>query len=142
MATARKKRTKKKAKKKTAKKRTKKTKKRRSKFRRVAPKEYEIAWAEGYKSCYFGHRKGVGGEIGSGINDVIEVFSDGKLMYVLSMNFTECYACVEVFDGGDEVYSICFAEPKDMRRLMGARAMHECAPQEILETLAEAADLD
>ena len=138
---AKKKATKKTAKRKTSKKKASKKRAKKKgkngKLKRVPKKDYEIVWDKRYQACHFGTRKGVGGEIGSGVNDVIEVYTDGQFYYVLSMNYTEGYACVEAFDdqaGG--CAALCFALPEDLDEIVG-KPLEEADPSEVLEAMTQ-----
>lgn len=145
MATARKKQNKKKAAKRKSTKRkaakrkvASRSKKRSKKLKRVPQKDYEIVWDAQRESCHFGHaKKRIGGEIGSGVNDVIEVYTDGVFYYVLSLNFTENYACVEAFDGepGGCAF-LCFATPEDIQGMFNEE-ISQVKPSDVMEVMLE-----
>ncbi len=137
---AKKRATKKRGKKVTKKTSKKKRAKKPGKLRKVPAKDYEVVWDRKHESCHFGHKRGVGGELGSGVNDVIEVYTDGVWMYVMSLNYTEGYACVEAFDGEPGGCAmLCFALPEDIDAMCG-KPVEECKPGEVLEAMLKAAD--
>jgi len=126
------------AKKKSTKKRSTKSRKKGPKripLRKVPEKDYAIQWDEARNSCYFGHKKGIGGPIGCGVCDAIFVFSGNKKFYVLSVNYKEPYASVESFIDAGGVEKLLFAEPGDMRRIFGDDITH-FTPKQIAERLA------
>ncbi len=115
-----------------------KAKKKRAKpkrLRKVSEKDYALCWDALCDQCHFGHKSGIGGSIGSGMCDVIEVFSAGGKYYVLSLNYAAPYASREVFVDTDGVESLIFAEPKDMTKIFGDD-LSGLSPKQIAERLA------
>ena len=104
-------------------------------LRRVPEKDYALCWDPPCNQCHFGHKSGVGGSIGSGMCDVIEVFSAGGKYYVLSLNYAAPYASLEVFVDTNGVQSLIFAEPKDMTKIFGDD-LSGLSPKNIAEQLA------
>jgi len=117
---------------KAKKKRAKKSAKR---LRKVPERDYALCWDPPCDQCHFGHKSGIGGPIGSGMCDVVEVFSSGGKFYVLSLNYAAPYACVEAFVDTNGVQSLIFAEPKDMTKIFGD-SLSGLSPKEIAERLA------
>jgi hypothetical protein len=78
----------------------------------------------------------VSGEAGCGVTDAVSVFTDGKAFYILSVNYDEGYACIEILDGEPEPVAICFAEPKDVKKLFRGD-LGDHAPKDIAERLAK-----
>jgi len=115
------------------------TKKRASKKKgltKLRSTSYELVWDKARDNCVFGHHgKGMASPVGCGVTDAVTVFTDGKVFYVLSVNYDEGYACIEIVDGQEDPVAICFADPKDMKRLFkGDLTGH--APAAIAERLA------
>jgi hypothetical protein len=109
--------TRKKAKKKSAKKKSTARRKKGPTLRKVPYTDYEFVWDENRDQCHFGHRGGCGGEVGCGATDSVTVFTDSKgQFYVLSVNYAEGYACVEVLDDDDDdpIVAIAFMEPHEV----------------------------
>lgn len=137
---ARKKATKKKAtRKKSAKKspRRKATKKGPA-LRKVPYVEYELVWDETRDHCHFGHRSGCASEVGCGLTDTVTVFKDSNgQYYVLSVNYTEGYACVEILDDDhdDPVVGIQFMGPADMAKTF-SRDITKIPSKELASALA------
>ncbi len=104
-------------------------------LRKVPEKEYVLCWDAACDQCHFGHKSGIGGPIGSGMCDVIEVFSAGGKYYVLSLNYAAPYGCLEAFVDTDGVESLVFAEPKDMTKIFGDD-LSRLSPKQIAERLA------
>ena len=88
-----------------------------SKLRKVPHTRYEIVWDKTRDACWFGSKDGVSGEIGCGVTDKVTVYTDGTNYYVMSVNYPEGYACVEILDGENEPVGICFADSKDVREM-------------------------
>ena len=111
--------------------------KKKSGLRKVRPASYELVWDKPRDNCVFAHHKsGVTGGVLCGVTDAVSVFTDGKVFYILSVNYDEGYACIEILDDADGPLAICFAEPKDMKRMFkGDLADH--APKDIAERLAK-----
>jgi hypothetical protein len=112
----------------------KKKKKRKVKLRRVSPKSYVICFDEKDERCHFGHQSGIGGEIGSGKSDVIEVFTKDGRYYVCSINYKEPYVVIESFADAKGVESILFAEPTDLHKTFGEETS-QISPKEFAERL-------
>ncbi len=108
---------------------------RKKQLKTVAPVEYVLRWDMKSDQCHFGHQSGIGGEIGSGMGDMIEVFYDGEKYYVLSLNYTAPYASLEAFVDEKGAQSIIFAEPKDVEKLFGSE-ISKVPPKEVAEKLA------
>lgn len=123
------------AKKRTTKKKAAKRKTSRSTLRKVPHTQYEIVWDASRDTCHFGSKKGVSGEIGCGVTDTVDVYTDGKAFYVLSVNYAEGYACVEILDEGEDPLGICFAESKDMQELFSKGV--DTNPKEICQRLSK-----
>lgn len=104
-------------------------------LRKVPEKDYALCWDPGCDQCHFGHKSGIGGPVGSGMCDVVEVFSAGGKYYVLSLNYAAPYACIEAFADTDGVESLIFAEPKDMKNIFG-EDLAGLSPKKIAERLA------
>jgi hypothetical protein len=130
MATTRKKTTKKK----TAAKR----KATRKKPARKKPARKKAAKKKSTKHCHFGHRSGCASEVGCGLTDSVTVFkdSDGQY-YVLSVNYTEGYACVEILDDDhdDPIVGIQFMGPDDMAKAF-AKDITKIPSKELASALA------
>ena len=93
-----------------------------------------MTWDAARESCIFQHRSGKGGEVGCGVTDVVSVFSQGKKIHVLSVNYPAQYACIETFVDAAGVQGALFAESKDVRKLFGDDfASH--SPKKIAELL-------
>lgn len=135
MAKAKKKSSKKKAsKKKASKKKATRKKKGLSKLRSTS---YELVWDAQRDNCIFGHHgKGLACPVMCGVTDAVTVFTDGKVFYVLSVNYDEGYACIEVVDGEEEPVAVCFADPKDVKKLFKGD-LTEHSPVDIAERLAK-----
>lgn len=123
------------AKKKVAKKKTAKRASSKSKLRKVPHTQYELVWDASRDTCHFGSKKGVSGEIGCGVSDTVDVYTDGNAFFVLSVNYAEGYACVEVLDGEEEPLGICFADSADMRKIFPKGV--ETNPKEICDRLSK-----
>lgn len=104
-------------------------------LRKVPEKDYALCWNAACDQCHFGHKSGIGGPIGSGMCDTIEVFSAGKKFYVLSLNYAAPYASLEAFVDTDGVESLIFAEPKDMTKIFGDD-LSGLSPKQFAERLA------
>ncbi len=104
-------------------------------LRKVSEQEYVLCWDASCDQCHFGHKSGIGGPIGSGMCDVVEVFSAGGKYYVLSLNYAAPYGCLESFVDTDGVESLVFAEPKDMAKIFGDD-LSGLSPKQIAERLA------
>lgn len=105
-----------------------------AKLRSVSQKAYVICFDEHDEKCHFGHKSGIGGEIGSGKSDVIEVFTKNGRYYVLSMNYKEPYAVIESFVDSSGVESILFAESKDLHKAFG-QEVSQYSPKDVAERL-------
>jgi len=111
--------------------------KKKSGLRKLRPSSYELVWDKPRDNCVFAHHKtGVSGEAGCGVTDAVSVFTDGKAFYILSVNYDEGYACIEILDGEPEPVAICFAEPKDVKKLFRGD-LSDHAPKDIAERLAK-----
>lgn len=98
---------------------------------------YELVWDEPRKNCMFGHHtSGVSGKVMCGVTDAVSCFTDGKRYYILSVNYDEGYAALEVLDGEDEPLAICFAEPKDVKKIFG-KDWAKTKPKVFAERLAK-----
>lgn len=104
-------------------------------LRAVPEKDYALCWDAPRDQCHFGHKSGVGGPVGCGVCDVVEVFfSDGKF-YVLSLNYAAPYASLEAFVDEGGLESMIFAEPKDMANIFGSK-LAATSPKKVAERLA------
>ena len=104
-------------------------------LRKVPAKDYTLLWDASREQCHFGHRSGVGGPVGCGVCDVVDVFCAGKKYYVLSLNYVAPYACLEAFVDTKGVESLVFAESGDMRKIFGDD-LSGIPPKKIAEQLA------
>lgn len=104
-------------------------------LKKVPAKDYKLLWDPSREQCHFGHKSGIGGPVGCGVCDVVEVFCAGKKYYVLSLNYVVPYACLEAFVDTKGVQSLVFAEPGDMRKIFGDD-LSGVAPKKIAEQLA------
>lgn len=112
----------KKAKKKTTKKKSKKTSKKKSSKKsssektigliEVPKEEWDLTWSAKKTSCKFKHETGIKGTIGCGVTDHVHMYTDGHRIFVISINYGECYACAEVFDQNG-CAAICFMDSGD-----------------------------
>lgn len=129
-----------KAKKKSSKKKSKKTSKTSSKKKKKMPKkaaglvrvpedEWEMVWNQRKTSCQFKHESGIGGKLGCGVTDHVHMYTDGYRVFVISINYGECYACVEVFDQKG-CAAICFMDSGD------CATIHKMEPDQIAAMLA------
>lgn len=105
-------------------------------LRKVPTKDYTLLWDASREQCHFGHRSGIGGPVGCGVCDVVDVFCAGKKYYVLSLNYAAPYACLEAFVDAKGVQSLVFAEPGDMRKIFGDD-LSGIPPKKIAEQLAQ-----
>lgn len=122
------------SKKKSSKKKASKKKKGLSKLRATS---YEIVWDQARDNCVFGHHgKGMASPVMCGVTDAVSVFTDGKAFYVLSVNYDEGYACIEIVDGNEEPVGVCFADPKDVKKLFKGD-LTDHSPKDIAERLAK-----
>jgi hypothetical protein len=99
-------------------------------LRKVPHTQYELVWDASRETCHFGAKSGVSGEVGCGVTDTVDVYTDGAAFYILSVNYAEGYACVEILDGEEDPLGICFAESVDMRKLFPAKGI-ETNPKDI-----------
>ena len=98
---------------------------------------YELVWDEARDNCMFGHHSnGVASPVMCGVTDAVSVFTDGNTYYVLSVNYDEGYACLEVVDDEAEPVAVCFADPKDVIKLFKGD-LTDHAPKDIAERLAK-----
>lgn len=111
----------------------KKTKKKSSKLRKVPAKDYTVAWNKKRTKCALEHKSGKGGETCMGLLDFSVVFTDGKTICLLSVNYLECYACVECFDD-EGMFAMCYANPEDCLDIFGTD-MSKMKPKDIAERL-------
>jgi len=115
------------------------TKKRASKKKgltKLRSTSYELVWDKARDNCVFGHHgKGMASPVMCGVTDAVTVFTDGKVFYVLSVNYDEGYACIEIVDGQEDPVAVCFADPKDMKRLLKGD-LTDHSPIAIAERLA------
>lgn len=120
----------KKAKKKTSKKKSKKSaKKKAPKLIEIPKEEWELKWSPAKTSCKFKHDSGVKGTLGCGVTDHIHMYTDGDRIFVISINYNECYACVEVFDYKG-CAAVCFMDSGD------CETIHKLKPDQIAKMLA------
>jgi hypothetical protein len=87
-------------------------------LRKVPHSKYEFEWDGRRDRCHFKHQDGTSCEVGCGLTDTVMVYTTGKEYVVLSMNYEEGYACVEVIDE-EGIRSICFADPSDVSGIFG-----------------------
>lgn len=113
----------------------KKTSQKPKRLRIVPEKDYTLLWDSTRDQCHFGHQSGIGGPVGCGVCDVVNVFCSGKKYYVLSLNYLAPYACLETFVDNKGVQSLIFAEPKDMQKIFGSD-LSGTSPKKIAEQLA------
>lgn len=107
-------------------------------LRKVPYTEYEFVWDEGRDTCHFGHRGGCGGEVGCGMTDSVSVFKDASgQFYILSVNYAEGYACVEILDDdeSDPVVGIVFMDPGEVQSLF-KKGVDKVAPKTLAAKLA------
>jgi len=112
----------------------KKTRSTRGTLRRVAASQYSIAWNKLRTKCAFEHKNGIGGESCMGATDVPILFTDGKTMCLLSVNYLEGYACVECYSDDQGPEALCFADPDDCQKLFG-KDISAVSPKKIAERL-------
>lgn len=117
-----------------AKKKTKKKSGRMPALKAVSPKDFQMQWKPGCRSCKFEHSSGRGGPVGCGVTDAVFVFTDGKMLYVLAINYLENYACIEAFDERRGVAAVCFADPKDVNKMFSKDLMN-ISPKKVCEAL-------
>jgi len=125
------------AKKKVAKKRTAKKRGSGPALKKIPYTSYALVWDGGRDNCTFGHHSsGVAGGVGCGTTDVVTVYTDGKKkFYILSINYEQGYAGIEVLDS-DGIDAICFADPKDMAKLFPGD-LENHSPAKIAKRLAQ-----
>ena len=123
----------KKTKKKTKKKRKKATKKVAKKkapaLIEVPRDEWELKWSPNKTSCKFKHETGIRGTLGCGVTDHVHMYTDGDSIFIISINYNECYACVEVFDHKG-CAAVCFMDSRD------CATIHKLKPDQIAKMLA------
>lgn len=133
MARAKKKSSKKKAakksKKKTKKKSSRKASSRTHSLIEVPDEEWALKWSPRRTSCRFKHVSGIGGPLGCGVTDHVHLYTDGYRIFVISINYGECYACAEVFDQNG-CAAICFLGSDD------CATIHKMNPDKIAQMLA------
>lgn len=115
--------------KKTSKKKHKKDSKTSTGLVSIPNDEVEIAWNKRKTDCKFKHESGIGGKLGCGGTDHVHMYTDGYRVFVISINYGECYACVEVFDKKG-CAAICFMDSGD------CATIHKMDPDQIAEMLA------
>jgi len=120
------------AKKKTKKKTSRKSKV--SKLKAVPRSDFQLQWKPGCRSCNFEHTSGRGGATGCGVTDAVFVFTDGELLYLLSVNYLERYACLEAYDEKRGAAAVCYADPKDTSKIFGDN-LQKISPKKICEEL-------
>jgi hypothetical protein len=104
-------------------------------LRSVPMSDYQVKWDSGRNKCVFAHKSGKGGELGCGVTDVLTVFSGNKRIYVLSINYSARYACIEAFADAEGVEDLLFAEPNDVTKIFGADFSSH-SPKNVAEHLA------
>lgn len=109
--------------------------KRKKKLRKVPHTNYELVWDARRENCTFGHKNGTTGDLKCGVTDSITVLSDGKLFYVLAVNYLENYAALEVIDGEPEPLAMCYAESGDVDKMF-PKGLDKTPPNEIAAALA------
>jgi len=139
MAASKKKTSKKKAGKKASKKKAKKTTKKKSSKKpskkkaigliEVPKEEWDLQWNKAKSSCKFKHESGIKGALGCGVTDHVHMYTDGYRVFVISINYGECYACVEVFDQKG-CAAVCFMDSGD------CATIHKMKPDQIAKLLA------
>lgn len=113
--------------------------KKKSGLKKLRPASYELVWDKPRDNCVFAHHKtGVSGDVGCGVTDAVSVFTDsgGKVFYILSVNYDEGYACIELLDGEAEPVAMCFADPKDVKKIFKGD-LTDHAPKDIATRLAK-----
>lgn len=118
-----------------AKAKTKSKSKKKKKLRKVPHTNYELVWDARREQCTFGHKNGTTADLKCGVTDSVSVLSDGKLFYVLSVNYIEDYAALEVIDGEDEPLAMCYAEPGDVKKMF-PKGLEKTTVNEIAAALA------
>lgn len=132
---SKKKSSKKKVKKTTKKKSSKKASKKRPSKKKgpgliaVPEEEWEMHWNKAKSSCKFKHESGIKGALGCGVTDHVHMYTDGYRVFVISINYGECYACVEVFDQKG-CAAVCFMDSGD------CATIHKMKPDQIAKLLA------
>ena len=135
MARAKKKSSKKKTTKKKAKKAAKKKSSKKASRKRgpglieVPSEEWDMTWSAKKTSCKFEHVSGIKGPLGCGVTDHVHMYTDGYRIFVISINYGECYACAEVFDQKG-CAAICFMDSGD------CATIHRMKPDKIAQMLA------
>ena len=102
----------------------------------VPEKDYKIVWDKSKNSCIFSHKSGKGGELGCGVSDNVAVFSKGKMIIVLAVNYPAKYACIETYTDEDGPDELVLAEPKDIKKIFGDD-FASVSPKKIAERLAK-----
>ena len=119
--------------KKKSKKKTKKSSKKISKgasgLIEIPDEEWEMIWSAKKTSCRFKHASGIGGPLGCGVTDHVHLYTDGYRIFVISINYGECYACAEIFDQRG-CAAICFLDSGD------CSTIHKMNPDKIAQMLA------
>ena len=95
----------------------------------VPKEEWEVIWNQRKTSCKFKHESGIKGTLGCGVTDHVHMYTDGYRVFIISINYGECYACVEVFDQKG-CAAICFMDSGD------CATIHKMQPDQIAEMLA------
>jgi len=121
----------KKAPKKTSKKKTSKksSKKSGTGLIQIPKEEWEVTWNKSKSNCKFKHESGIKGTLGCGVTDHVHMYTDGHRVFVISINYGECYACAEVFDQKG-CAAVCFLDSGD------CATIHKMDPDQIAELLS------
>jgi hypothetical protein len=88
--------------------------------KRISAKDVSITWDAAKDNCMLRHKSGKGGDLGSGVTDVISVYGIGSNIAALSVNYPARYACLEVFSKSGLTESV-FAGPKDIQKMFGPK---------------------
>lgn len=91
-----------------------------AKPKRIPASDFSVIWDASKDNCTLRHKSGKGGELKSGVTDVVSVYGIGSGVAALSVNYPARYACLEVFtkDGMSEAV---FAGPNDVKKMFGPK---------------------
>lgn len=118
----------------------KKTKKRSpSSFKKLNDGKYEVVWNVNRTECQvICTNKGVCAFSCMGVTDTPIAFENGEEVHLLSINYIEGYACLEIFDDEEEPAAVVFAEPKDIQKLF-KKELEKIPPDKLAKRLAKEA---
>lgn len=103
----------------------------------IPEKNYKIHWGKNREKCEIRLKSGKVLESGCGVSDSVSVYSDGKNVFVLSINYPAQYACLEAFSekGLDQAV---LAESNDIGKIFGTLSSH--SPKSIANRLLKELD--